>query len=60
MTFRVNIPLNNKLDAAGGPDRIADPAGARGRFEATWNLWNVLRALASTASFGSLCWALML
>jgi uncharacterized membrane protein len=60
VTRRVNIPLNNALDAAGDPDRVADLAAVRRAFEATWVRWNVVRALASAASFGCLTWALVL
>jgi uncharacterized membrane protein len=60
ITFGVNIPLNNALDAAGDPDRIADLAAVRERFEATWVRWNVARAVASTAALGCLTWALVL
>jgi uncharacterized membrane protein len=60
ITFAVNVPLNNELNAAGAPDRIADLAAVRERFEATWVRWNVVRAVASTAAFGCLTWALLL
>ncbi|GII60598.1 membrane protein [Sphaerisporangium krabiense] len=60
VTFGVNIPLNNELDAAGEPDGIADPAAVRARFEARWVRWNVVRALASTAALGLLAWALLM
>ena len=60
ITFRVNIPLNNELDAAGDPGRIADLAAVRERFEATWVRWNVARAVVSTAAFSCLAWALVL
>ena len=60
ITFRVNVPLNNALDAAGAPARIADPAAVRERFEATWVRWNVVRTVASTAALGCLSWALVL
>ena len=60
ITFAVNVPLNNQLDAAGAPDRIADLGAVRARFEATWVRWNVVRTVASTAAFGCLTWALML
>lgn len=59
-TMAVNIPLNNHLAAAGVPAKIADPAAVRARFEATWNLWNVARALLSTAAAGCLARALLL
>jgi uncharacterized membrane protein len=60
ITFAVNVPLNNQLDAAGAPDRIADLAAVRERFETTWVRWNAVRAVASTAAFGCLTWALVL
>ena len=60
VTFGVNIPLNNALDAAGDPDEIADPAAVRERFEVRWVRWNVVRAVTSTAAFGCLAWALVL
>jgi len=60
ITFTVNVPLNNQLDAAGAPDRIADLAAVRESFEARWVRWNVARAAASTAAFGCLTWALVL
>jgi len=59
ITAAVNVPLNNTLDAAGDPLRIADPAAVRAHFEAVWVRWNVVRSVASTAAFGSLCWALV-
>ena len=60
ITIGVNIPLNNAVAAAGDPDRIADLAAVRERFEATWVRWNIVRAAASTAAFGCLTWALVL
>jgi uncharacterized membrane protein len=60
ITRGVNVPLNNELDAAGAPDRIADLAAVRERFEDRWVVWNVLRTLAHTAAFGLLTWALVL
>jgi len=60
ITFTVNIPLNNRIQAAGAPDRIADLAAVRGAFEATWVRWNIARALTSTAAFACLTWALVL
>ena len=59
ITIRVNIPLNNALEAAGDPDRIADLAAVREHFEATWVRWNALRGLACTAALGCLAWALV-
>jgi uncharacterized membrane protein len=59
ITFRINIPLNDELAAAGEPDRLADPAAVRERFEAKWVRWNVVRAVTSMAAFGCLTWALV-
>jgi uncharacterized membrane protein len=60
ITFAIHVPLNNQLDAAGDPDRVADLAAVRERFETTWVRWNVVRTAASTAAFGCLLWALVL
>jgi uncharacterized membrane protein len=51
ITFAINIPLNNALDAAGDPTRITDLAAVRAQFESTWVRWNLVRALTSTAGF---------
>ncbi|MEV4559791.1 anthrone oxygenase family protein [Kitasatospora sp. NPDC049285] len=59
ITGTVNVPLNDKLAAAGAPDRLADPAAVRAAFEDVWVRWNVVRAVASTAAFGCLTWALV-
>jgi uncharacterized membrane protein len=60
ITFRINLPLNNMIKEAGDPDAIADLAAVRKRFdEATWVRWNVVRAVASTAAFACLAWALV-
>jgi len=59
-TMGVNIPLNNELAAAGNPARIADPAAVREKFEATWNAWNIARAVLSTGAAGCLARAMML
>ena len=60
ITMAVNVPLNNELAAAGEPDRIADVAAVRRRFEGRWVRWNIARAVASTAALGCLLWALVL
>jgi len=61
VTVGINVPLNDGIKAAGDPDRIADLAAVRERFdEARWVRWNLARALASTAAFGCLTWALVL
>jgi uncharacterized membrane protein len=60
ITIAVNVPLNDAIKAAGDPDAIADLAGVREQFdESRWAGWNVVRAVASTAAFGSLMWALV-
>ncbi|HSK96023.1 MAG TPA: anthrone oxygenase family protein [Euzebyales bacterium] len=60
ITVVVNVPLNNELAAAGAPDRLADVAAVRERFEGRWVRWNIARAMASTAALGCLLWALVL
>ncbi|ROR44574.1 DUF1772 domain-containing protein [Kitasatospora cineracea] len=60
VTGAVNVPLNDKLAAAGSPDGLTDPAAVRAAFEDTWVRWNLVRALAATAAFGCLTWALAL
>ena len=60
ITIRVHVPLNDEIKAAGDPDRIADLATVRGRFdEARWARWNVVRAVASTVALGFLALALV-
>ena len=60
ITVRVNVPLNDGIKAAGAPDSI-DLVRVRERFdEATWVRWNLVRAVTTTAAFGSLIWALVL
>jgi len=60
ITIGINIPLNDALVAAGPPDQIADLAQVRDRFETSWVRWNIARAVASTAAFSCLTWALVL
>jgi uncharacterized membrane protein len=61
ITLGVNVPLNDKLKAAGDPRHTADLAAVRQRFdEAKWVRWNLVRAIASTVAFGCLTWALTL
>lgn len=60
ITGRINVPLNNQLDAAGAVDQIADLAAVRARFEATWVRWNLVRGALNIAAFGCLIWALVL
>jgi uncharacterized membrane protein len=61
ITVTVHVPLNDGLKAAGDPDRIANLAAVRAAFhEGRWVAWNVVRAVATTAAFGCLLWALVL
>jgi uncharacterized membrane protein len=61
ITIAVNVPLNDGIKAAGNPDRIADLAAVRARFnESRWVRWNLVRAVATTIGFGCLCWSLVL
>lgn len=60
-TIVIRVPLNDGIKAAGDPDRIADLAAVRGRFnEARWRSWNLVRVVTSTTAFGLLAWALVL
>jgi uncharacterized membrane protein len=59
ITVAVNVPLNDALAAAGSAERAVDLTAVRAAFEATWVHWNIVRAVASTAGFGCLLWALV-
>ena len=61
ITLSINVPLNNRIKAAGDPGRISDLGAVRRQFnEARWARWNKVRALAATAAFGLLAWSLVL
>lgn len=61
VTIAINVPLNDGLKAAGDPDRIADLASVRKRFnEQRWAHWNFIRTVATTAAFALLSFALTL
>ena len=60
VTVAVNVPLNDRLNAAGDPGRIGDLHAVRAQFEAAWVRWNAVRTLACTLAFGCLAWALVL
>ena len=47
ITFAVNIPLNDRLAAAG----TSDPEAARTAFEHTWNVANIARTVVMSGSF---------
>jgi uncharacterized membrane protein len=58
LTARVNIPLNNALEAAGSADTPADPAATRRDFERPWVRANHWRTLLCAAALAGHCWAL--
>ena len=61
ITLTINVPLNNRIKAAGDPTRIGDLASVRQGFnEARWVRWNRVRAMAATVAFGLLAWSLVL
>ena len=55
ITFRVNVPLNDLLEAGD-----EEAKAARARFERRWRRWNHARTLLSTAALGCLAWSLVL
>ncbi|MCY0939493.1 DUF1772 domain-containing protein [Streptomyces sp. H34-S4] len=59
VTGRVNIPLNNALEAAGPAERISDPAAVRRAFESKWVPANRWRTALCTAALGCQSWALL-
>ncbi|NGM12710.1 anthrone oxygenase family protein [Verrucosispora sioxanthis] len=59
VTGRCNVPLNNRLEAAGPVDGIDDLAGVRQWFETPWVRWNLIRTVSSVAAFACLIGALL-
>ncbi|GIJ29985.1 membrane protein [Micromonospora qiuiae] len=59
VTGRCNVPLNNRLEAAGPVERITDLTAVRQWFEAPWVRWNLVRTVSSVAAFGCLIGALL-
>jgi uncharacterized membrane protein len=59
ITFSVNVPLNNALDASGDPARSPDVPAVRAAFEARWVRWNTVRTLVCVLALGCLAWALL-
>lgn len=47
VTFTVNVPRNNALDAVGPAARAQELAAARSAFEPVWVRWNNVRTLMS-------------
>ena len=60
ITGAIHIPLNEDLKNAGDPARIENLAAVRDDFAGPWVAWNIVRALAATAAFAALAWALVL
>jgi len=60
VTGAIHIPLNDDLKNAGDPARIENLAAVRDDFATPWVAWHIVRALAATAAFGALAWALVL
>ena len=60
VTGAIHLPLNEDLKNAGDPARIENIAAVRDDFAGPWVAWNIVRALAATAAFGALAWALVL
>lgn len=54
-----NVPLNDTLARAGDPDRVANLAEVRQRFETSWVRWNTVRTVTSVAAFSCLVWGLL-
>ncbi|RJO72379.1 DUF1772 domain-containing protein [Nocardia panacis] len=59
VTSGVNVPLNDKLAAAGDPAAIADIAGVRRDFEDPWVRWNIVRAVANVGALTCFVLALL-
>ena len=66
VTFAINIPLNNRLNAAGLGEKAegkggndGDPSAVWAAFFPRWVRWNVVRTLTSTGAFAAGCWALL-
>lgn len=58
-TMAVNVPMNERLAAAGDPAAIEDPAALRDAIAAKWTAWNTVRGVASLGSLLALAWALV-
>ncbi|KAA6214434.1 DUF1772 domain-containing protein [Streptomyces albofaciens JCM 4342] len=56
ITFTVNVPLNNALDAAHAPGELST---LRAHFEDKWNRWNLVRTLTTTAALACLIRAVL-
>ncbi|MFE7190412.1 DUF1772 domain-containing protein [Kitasatospora sp. NPDC057541] len=59
LTTAVNIPLNDRLAAAGDPAAITDFAAVRAAFAPTWTTANIARTVLCTAALAALTRALL-
>ncbi|MEH0842444.1 DUF1772 domain-containing protein [Micromonospora sp. CPCC 205711] len=59
ITMRFSVPLNDRLDAAGPVDRIANLGSVRAAVETTWVRWNLARTVTNVAAFACLVGALL-
>jgi len=59
ITAGLNVPLNNRLDQAGDPAALANPAQTWTDFFGSWVRWNWARAACHSAAFGCLVWTLV-
>ncbi|GAA1687813.1 hypothetical protein GCM10009830_39230 [Glycomyces endophyticus] len=57
-TIAKNVPLNDKLEAAGDVAALADPTALRTEVEATWIKWNHVRGIANLLALAALALAL--
>lgn len=61
ITMRVNVPRNDRIKAAGDPDRIGKLSSVRADFsESTWARWNRVRVTTTVFAFACLSWAVKL
>ncbi|MCX4690028.1 DUF1772 domain-containing protein [Kitasatospora purpeofusca] len=60
LTSAVNVPLNDRLAAAGDPSAVTDLAAVRAAFEPTWTTANIARTVLCTAAAVALTRALLL
>jgi uncharacterized membrane protein len=58
VTTAINVPLNDKLGAAGDVSRMGDVGAVRHQFEGSWVAWNIVRTVTTIAAFCCLAYAL--
>ena len=59
VTVAVNLPLNDRLAAAGPAAALTEPAAVRAAFVGRWVRWNIVRTLTCAGAFGAACVALL-